>query len=151
MEADDRILVGVINRRRDFDLLRDAHWYRVPIESAPLCIDTDYLAFYLSAALAKQVIDPGAPGAIYYYARRVGFELVRRRDLLPDEPTHPRALSLYFKLQVQAIEPCQTPIGNPTRRLISFIFTTGERFNAAQVIGDLISPRKRQAAYQLRD
>lgn len=151
MDADDRVLIGVINRRRDFELLRTDRWYRVPIESAPLCIDMDYVAFYLSAALAKQVIDPAAQGAVYCYARRIGFELARRRDLLPDEADHPRAASLYFKLQFASLEICQPPIQNPTRRLISFIFTTGERFTAAQVVADLFSPRKRQPAYQLRD
>lgn len=131
MYPDDRVLIGVINRRRDFDLLRGQLWYRVPLLSAPLCIDTDYMAFYLSRAFQD------ANGTVAYYARRTGCELARRRDLLPGEADHPRAADLYFKLQFRAVERKLPPITNPTRRTISFIYTTWERFSAATTIAEL--------------
>ncbi len=131
MNADDRVLVGVINRRRDFDLLQAQLWYRIPIQSAPLCIDAEYIAFYLSRAFRTQ------NGTISFYARRTGFELLRRRDLLPAEVDHPHADGLYFKLQFRAIEHRWPPITNPSRRPISFIYTTGERFTVAATVADL--------------
>ncbi len=131
MYLDDRVLVAVINRRRDLVLLHDELCYRIPIFSAPLCIATEYMAFYLSRAFAEM------NGAIHFYARRTGFELVRRRDLLPGEFDHPRAEALYFKLQFRSLERKLPPIGNPTRRPISFIYTTWERFSRAQTVTDL--------------
>lgn len=128
---DDRVLVAVVSRRRDFDLLRQACWYRVPLFSAPLCIDADYLAFYLSGHIRPE------GGLIAYYAQRTGFELARRRDLLPAEAQHPRADQWYFKLQFRALLSRTPPIRNPTRRPISFIYTDWAHFNQAQVIADL--------------
>jgi len=144
MFPDDPVLVGVLNRRRDFERLRDELWYRVPIFSAPLCVDALYVAFYLSARLtARRVTESshghaGQPvytgGAIVYYARLTGFELARRRDLLPEEVHHPRAENLYFKLQFRSLERKSPPITNPTCRPVSFIYTTWERFTNAQTI-----------------
>ncbi len=131
MYPDDRVLVGVINRRRDFELLHRQLWYRIPIMSAPLCVDTDYMAFYLSRTFKEQ------NGTISYYARRTGFELACRRDLLPDEPDHPRAAEMYFKLQFRTLERKMPPITNPSRRVISFIYTTWERFETARTVSDL--------------
>jgi len=128
---DDRVLVGVINRRRDFEALRDKFWYRVPLLSAPLCIDADYLAFYLGGKFSPY------GGMIAFYARRTGFELVQRRELLPMEANHPRADHLYFKLQFRVLHAKTPPILNPTKRPISFIYTTWERFSRATVIADL--------------
>jgi hypothetical protein len=128
---DDRVLVGVVNRRRDFEAIRDEGWYRIPLFSAPLCVDADYLAFYLSGKFNPY------GGMIAFYARRTGFELARRRELLPGESGHPRANQLYFKLQFRTLETKTPPITNPTKRPVSFIYTTWERFNSATVIADL--------------
>ena len=38
--------------------------------------------------------------SIRWYAQVRGHELVTRRDLLPDEPDHPRAEQRYYKLQL---------------------------------------------------
>jgi len=138
---DDRVLIGVVNRRRDFEAIRDEGWYRVPLFSAPLCVDADYLAFYLSGRFSPY------GGMISFYARRTGFELARRVDLLPDEATHPRANHLYFKLQFRALEIKAWPITNPTKRPISFIYTNWERFNRAVVIADLYDRANRRHAF----
>ena len=131
MYADDPVLVGVINRRRDLELLRHELWYRIPIFSAPLCIDAVYIAFYLSRAFAE------ANGSISYYAMRTGFELARRRDLLPAEANHPHADRLYFKLQFRELECKTPPITNPTHRPVSFVYTTWGQFIDARTIADL--------------
>ena len=145
MYPDDPVLVGVLNRRRDLELLRDELWYRIPIFSAPLCIDAVYIAFYLSkrirATSPLYEVERGSGGevrgSIAYFARRTGFELARRRDLLPDEANHPHANWLYFKLQFRALETKTPVITNPTHRPVSFIYTTWERFNSARTVTDL--------------
>ncbi len=133
MYPEDRVLVGVINRKRDFELARRERWYRIPQDRAPRNIDTEYLAFYFSRSFKAQ------NGGIHYYARRTGYELVRRRDLLPGETDHSRANRLYYKIELGEIQPKTPPILNPTRRPISFVFTTWDRFIAARTIADLYS------------
>ena len=134
MDPDDRVLVGVIRRRRDLALLRDAHWYRIPQEQARRGLDADYLAFFLSGGVFRE-----QSGGIHYFARRSGLELAYRRDLLPDEPDHPRAGCIYYKVQVEPLLARIPPHLNPNRRRISFIHTTWDRFVAARTIDDLYS------------
>lgn len=128
---EDRVLVGVINRRRDFEVARAEHWYRIPVAKAPRNIETEYLAFYFSRSFKEQ------NGGIFYYAPRTGHELVRRRDILPTEADHPRAMALYFKIQLGEMQAKEPPILNPTRRPIAFIYTTWDRFISAETIADL--------------
>lgn len=133
MYPEDRVLVAVINRLRDLECARHEHWYRVPYQQAPNGIYAEYVAFFLSRAFKAQ------NGGIHYYARRTGVELVRRRDLLPNEPDHPRADGLYHKLQLGELRVKDPPILNPTRRGVAFIYTTWDRFCAARTLADLYS------------
>jgi hypothetical protein len=133
MYPEDRVLVGVINRRVDFSMARDHGWYRIPVDTAPRHLDSEYVAFYFSRSFKD------LNGGIHYYAKRLGHELVRRRDLLPDEADHARADKLYYRIALGPVEPKRPPILNPTHRPISFIFTTWDRFVAASAIADLYS------------
>jgi hypothetical protein len=133
MYPEDRVLVGVINRKKDFDHARYNHWYRIPHGRAIKGIHAEYLAFYFSRAFKTQ------NSAVHYYARRTGHELVRRRDLLTDELKHPRANALYYKIQLGELREKVPPILNPTKRPVIFVYTTWDRFMAAEAINDLYS------------
>lgn len=133
MYPEDRVLVGVINRKRDLVAARDEHWYRIPQGRADRHVQAEYLAFFLSRGFGAR------NGAIRYYAERRGLELVTRADLLPNEATHRRAGEVYYKVGLGALAEKMPPIENPTRRPISFIFTTWDRFTHARVIRDLYS------------
>ena len=133
MYPEDRVLVGVINRKRDLEWAREAHWYRIPEGRAPHGIHAEYVAFFLSRAFKEQ------NGGIHYYARRTGDELVLRRDLLPEEADHPRAEGRYHKLQLGDLHRKDPPILNVSKRPVAFIYTTWDRFEAARVIADLYS------------
>lgn len=134
MYPEDRVLVGVMPHPRDLELAREQHWYRVPARSAPQGIHAEYVAFYFTGAFG-----PDLRWAIHYYARRTGHELVRRVDLLPDEPSHPRASERYYKLQLGPIKQKDPPIVSLRWRRIAFIQTTWDRFVAAREINDLFS------------
>lgn len=135
MNPEDRVLVGVIRRKRDFEALATQHWYRIPFGKAPKGIHADWLAFFLSGKTFKE-----KSGTIGYYARRTGLELVRRRDLLPDEADHARADELYHKIQIDTLQEKNPPILNqPNPYRFAFIYTTGDRFIAAQHTRDLYS------------
>ena len=134
MYPEDRVLVGVMPNPRDFEVARAEHWYRVPKKRAPKGIHAEYVAFYFTKALGDTL-----RWAIHFYARRTGHELVRRRDLLPDEPDHPRADELYYKLQLGPIRQWVPPIVSLRWRRITFIHTTWDRFVNAREINDLFS------------
>jgi len=125
---EDRVLVGVINRQRDFERAQVEHWYRVPVGQAPKGIHAEYIAFFFSRAFNE------LNGAIHFYARRTGVELVRRRDLLPEEASHPRAEALYHKIQFGELRRKDPPIVNSDRRGVAFIYTTWDRFSDARVL-----------------
>ena len=48
MYADDRVLVGVVNRAKDFEIARRHHWYRIPEGQLPRGLNAEYIAFFLS-------------------------------------------------------------------------------------------------------
>jgi len=74
---------------------------------------------------------------VHYYARCLGHELARRRDLLPDEPDHPRADKIYYKLQLGPMIKREPPIPSRRWRRVTFIHTTWDRFEAAEELNDL--------------
>lgn len=133
MYPEDRVLVGVIKAKRDFVFARDAHWYRIPQAQVPGGVQADYLAFFLSGVVFKEL-----SGSIPYYAQVRGLELAYRRDLIPD-PTHPRADQVYYRVALGALEAKAPPIRNLTRRPVSFIYTTWDRFAAARTVAELYS------------
>lgn len=127
---EDRVLVGVIKRRRDFLYASEQHWYRIPLARCAWT-QVEYLAFFFSRAFGPQ------NSAVHWYAACTGWELVRRRDLLPLEDDHPRADELYYRIALGPLIARQPPIRNAARRRFSFIYTSGERFIAARQIKDL--------------
>ena len=131
MHPEDRVLVAVMNRPKDLELARSEGWYRLPEKKATAGAFFEYVAFYFTAAFAEQ------KWAIHYYARRLGHELLTRRELLPNEPDHPRARDRYYKLQLGPLQRREPPIVSLRWRRISFIHTTWDRFEGAQEINDL--------------
>ena len=127
------ILVAILPAPRDFDIARLFGWYRIPLKSAPKIISVDYLAFYQTQSF-------GGAGRwqIAYVAEILGHELTRRRDLIRDEIDHPRADEEYFKLQIGPLQRLEQPIPAGDWKRITFFYTTGEMFQKAQTINDLV-------------
>ncbi len=132
MYADDRVLVGVIKRKKDFQLARLQNWYRIPQRQLPRGLNAEYIALFLSG---KPFCEES--GTIAYFARVTGLELARRSDLLPDEDK--RSNEIYYKVQFRDLVPRDPPIANLPARSISFIRTTWDRFVSAETIIDLYS------------
>lgn len=129
---DDRVLVAIMNNKKDWQRVLDEGWYRIPVKHAPK--DTpgfDYIAFYQTKAFGSD------KWAIHYYARIEGHELMTRKDLIPSEPNHKRANNWYYKLQLGPLQHKLPPIISHNWRRITFIVTTGDRFEAAEEINDL--------------
>jgi hypothetical protein len=148
MYPEDRVLVAFIKSPADLALARDEGWYRIPQKQAPKGVHAEYLAFYLGRQFGDQ------KWAIHYYARKEGHELVRRRDLFPDETDHPRADELYFKIQLGPLQQLSRPILSLRWRRITFIHTTWDRFVDASEINDLFvegAPYVDRLYYALRE
>jgi hypothetical protein len=131
MYPEDRVLVAVLNRPQDLTIAKDEGWYRIPESKAGRSPFFEYLAFYCTAAFGDE------KWGIHYYAQIVGHELGTRRELLPGEPDHPHADRRYYKLQLGPLQRREPPIISRRWRRVTFIYTTWDRFQAAQEINDL--------------
>jgi hypothetical protein len=134
MYPEDRVLVGVMPHPDDLEIARVQQWYRVPASRAPSGIHAEYIAFYFTKKFG-----PDLQYGIHFYARRTGHELLRRKDLLPDEINHPRAEETYYKIQLGPLRQKIPPILSLRWRRVTFIQTTWDRFTAATEINDLFS------------
>ncbi len=129
---DDRILVAIMNNKKDWQRVWDEGWYRIPVKHAPEGTpDFDYLAFYQTKVFGSD------KWAIHYYAHIEGHELITRKDLIPTQPNHKRANNWYYKLQLGPLQHKLPPIVSTNWRRITFIATTGDRFESAEEINDL--------------
>jgi hypothetical protein len=129
---EDRVLIAYLPEPADFERVRVEGWYRIPQKHAPKGLYAEYYAFYFGRSFGDQ------KWAIHYYARQSGYELVRRIDLLPEQPDHPRAQELYYRVALGPIQALEQPIVSLRWRRISFMHTTWDRFLGAREINDLL-------------
>ena len=80
------LLVAVMPSPRDLEIARVLGWYRIPFRFAPKIVHVDYLAFYQPASFGKEHAN-----RIEYFSAVRGVELALRREIIRDEPDHPRA------------------------------------------------------------
>lgn len=129
------VLVAVLPKRLDLDILRNNLWYRVPIDQKARLIrdrwPPDYLAFYQTQVF-------GSEGwAINYYGRVVDISEVTRRELFPDEPLDDRSRQRYFRLRIDELRRLPKPIRSLRFRRVAFITTTLNKLMSASEINDL--------------
>ncbi len=114
------VLVVVLNNSTDFERAAHHGWYRIPQRKAPRRIGADFLAFYQTGAFRNQ---PEAQTISYVAATR-RYRLMLRRDLLPDEPDHPRANDYYYRIDIGPLERLERPVPATSFRRLTFIHTT---------------------------
>jgi len=131
MYPEDRVLVAYLPDPADFETILNEGWYRIPERHAPKGIHAEYFAFYFGRKFGDN------KWSIHYYAQQLGYELVTRLDLKPDEPEHPRAKDRYYKIALGPLIQLKQPINSLRWRRITFIHTTWDRFQDAQEINDL--------------
>jgi very-short-patch-repair endonuclease len=68
-----------------------------------------------------------------------GYGKVRRSDLFPDEPEHPRADQVYHCFRLGPLEPLARPIRSRIGRRMLFVPTTRARVAGANDINDLFA------------
>ncbi len=131
MYPEDRILVTYVPHPADFAIVEKEGWYRIPQKHAPKGLYAEYFAFYFGRRFGPE------KWAVHYYAPQLGHELVTRLSLFPNQPEHPRAHELYYKVQLGPLRRLERPIISLRWRRITFIHTTWDRFQDAAEINDL--------------
>lgn len=132
------VLVVVLTRPKDLQIAREEGWYRIPVRHAPRRLAAEYLAFYLTSAFGE------GRWSVRYYAPVRRYHLATRAELLPDEPDHPRAQDLYYKVEIGPLQELLHPIPSRRLRRITFIPTDLEHLFAAYEINDLWVGDRRQ-------
>ena len=72
-----------------------------------------------------------------YYAPTRRYRLTTRRELLPDEPDHPRAGEYYYRVEIGPLQRLERPVPATTFRRVTFIHTTLDRLLTAEDVRDL--------------
>jgi hypothetical protein len=126
------VLVAVINNPEDLDRARTLGWYRIPLAHAPARIGADFLAFYQTGAFP-----PEERWAVRWISAVRGYHLATRRELIPEQPEHPRADDRYYRVTLGELVPLPHPVPSGRLRRITFIRTTLGRLLEASEINDL--------------
>lgn len=127
------VLVAVVNNADDLHRAAAEGWYRIPQRRAPRRIGADYLAFYQTGAFK------GAEEAqtVTYYGATRRYQLMTRRELLPEEMDHPRAGEYYYRIEIGPLQRLARPVPATSFRRITFIHTTLDRLLTATDVKDL--------------
>ncbi len=131
MSTAQPVLVVVVNNRCDWQRVVNEGWYRIPLKHAPQPIAADYLAFYLTKAFDVE------RWQVRCYAPVLRYQLLARRDLIPDEPAHPRANERYYRVDVGPLQQLTVPLLSRRLRRVTFIPTTLERLCTTSDLADL--------------
>ncbi len=124
-------LVVVVNNALDWQRVVAEGWYRIPLRHAPSPVAADVLAFYLTRRCGELAWH------VHYYAQVRQYRLLRRRELLPAEPTHPRADEWYYRVEVGPLQALARPLPSRQLRRITFIPTTFEQLQSAADVSEL--------------
>ncbi|MDQ7030246.1 MAG: hypothetical protein Q9O62_10960 [Ardenticatenia bacterium] len=140
----DPVLIAYVPRPRDLDLARQQHWYRVPADRAPRALeDARALAFYQGGRFGEE------RWRVAWWAPVVDRQHLPRRELLPQEPDHPRADHLYVRVDLGPLTPLPHPlVARRGRRLLFKPTTWGELLGAA-TLDDLFAARHAARAHPL--
>jgi very-short-patch-repair endonuclease len=125
------VLVAIMNNQRDFGILREQLWYRVPVATAPKRWPPKWLAFYQTKVFGDEAY------AVRYYGCVRGIRRVRRRELFPRELPNPKSDHRYHQVHLYSLEPLPRPITSPKGRRIVFIPTTWQKLTQAREVNDL--------------
>lgn len=129
----NELLVAVLKRKSSLDLLKDEHWYHIPIEKAPKRWPPKLMAFYQGS-----IFGPDDARKIRYFGEVNQIDICPRKELFPNDKTHlDKSDNLYYRLQLNKLEERAQPIISYRPRVVVFITTTLEKFNMAGQINDL--------------
>ncbi len=135
MQANDRVLVAIMNNQADWAIARDQHWYRIPVTSVKQSMQRNWppawIAFYHTKVFG------GEAYRVQYYAPVLRTPVVSRSQLFPAEPVNAKTQKTYYQVLMGPLRRLPAPILSRRWRRINFIPTIGEKFMQAMEINDL--------------
>lgn len=126
-----QVLVAIMNSHRDFGILQEQLWYRIPVDTAPRRWPPKWLAFYHTKKFEEMAY------TIQYYGRIRQIRVVKRRELFPNEFPNPKSDRKYYQVFLESLERLPEPIYSARWRRIVFISTTWHKFIRAKEVNDL--------------
>ena len=129
------VLIAIINNQKDFRILCEQSWYRIPIDSVEKLLKRHWpprwVAFYQTNIFNDEAY------SVRYYAEVRNICKVYRHDLFPDEPSNSKKNKIYYQLLLEPLQTLPQPIFSRRWRRILFISSTLEKFKGALEINDL--------------
>jgi hypothetical protein len=127
-EPDTPVLVAVLNTPLDWARIEAEHWYRIPVSRAPRQMAAEIVAWYQTKAFGEAGL------CVRWYAPISRCRIMTRRELLPEEASHPRADERYWRFDLGPLAALPRPIRAASFRRVTFIPTRWERLlNASDV------------------
>ena len=121
------VLVAMLPEIKDWEIVQEKNWYRIPVESAPYIVknkEAKYIAFYHTAKFSESL-----KWKIVYYAEIKNIIIAKREELFPDvNPDDPKAKKNYYKIEFDKLEELPKPIISRRGHRGVFIPTTEEKF-----------------------
>jgi very-short-patch-repair endonuclease len=135
MSSRGEVLVAILNNRLDYSIIRERHWYRIPVSTVDKWIKDrwppKWLAFYQTMAFGDE------KHAVNYFGEIQDIRKVHRWELFPDEPRDEKSKRQYYQIFIKTLETMPLPIYSRRFRRIVVIPTTWEKFSGAAEINDL--------------
>ncbi len=125
-------LVAIVPRKKDWEILKTQHWYRIPVKSAPAIINQiKFIAFYQPKVFEEE------KWSVNYYSEVKNSEIVKRIELLPEEAKNVRSGNEYYKITIGELKKLPRSIPSRRWRRITFIPTNYNQLFEAKEINDL--------------
>jgi len=128
-------LVAIVPSRRDWNLIREQGWYRIPVRTAPTMVkdgSITHLAFYFPSEFGEEKY------SIRWYAKVEGITIRKRKELI-DEPQHRNAEQDYYVLAVPELRLLPNPVHSRKPRRLLFASTTLAKLLTAPEINFLFN------------
>jgi len=129
------VLIAIVNNLRDFAIVRDDHWYRIPVRSVERFLKErwppQWLAFYQTKVFGSEAF------AVSYFARVLDIRQAFRWQLFPEESGGESAGKRYYQIFLAPLQVLPQPILSRRFRRIVFIPTTWRKLVDAVEINDL--------------
>ncbi len=105
----------------------------MPVKAAPRnVLNIKHMAFYFPSAFGEKL-----KYQVFYYATVLDIDTVKRIQLFPDEPKHPRKDEDYYQFHLGQIKELPQSIPSKRRRRFVHIPTTLQKLVTAKEINDL--------------
>ncbi|MBV6457917.1 MAG: hypothetical protein HONBIEJF_01037 [Fimbriimonadaceae bacterium] len=125
------VLVALVNNLRDWQVLNDELWYRIPIHTAPRRWPPQWMAFYQTKVFGEHAY------AIHRFGRVAEIRTRTRAELFPGEPPSAKSHRTYHQIILESLETLPHPIVSRAWRRIVFVPTTLYKLEVAAEINDL--------------